>query len=494
MCGIGCYSVTFGCLTGYWKCSTLINCATYTSQSNCEAVGCTWNAGGIVTTQSDIYTDDNTDTECYTDDDTDTNTYQGSDGSYHIDQYIGGALQSENWLTDAGFWVTESGFYTSGGGFYADDNEIDGVEIYGSYYYTTGGSLYIDDSSMYWDDGNAGFYMDSSGGYFDYIGPYGYTDSVNFIGWGTAGPLVVIDNSWNNDDIVNLELVSASGQTANMTEWKNSSGYTLASINNAGEIRLPQINDAATPTISFGDGDTGIYEASDDQIYISTANEPIMLIAGSGVYGLANGQFALRDVTGTTTTPTYSFIGDYKTGFSMPVAGNISIIANSTEIVKVNGSGATIKSGYLYEENKIHAFGGFQSQSSIIDLTQNVWANVSNASRNLWSGEESDGIEFANDCLVFSYTADYVGSLALSYGGTTSTNYRFRIRDYNNTITVGYEIGHTGTGATNFNTISLPVYINATKGNYYCLQVVNEDNNNDITLKDAVFEVHYLHN
>ena len=33
---------------------------------------------------------------------------------------------------------------------------------------------------------------------------------------------------------------------------------------------LPSVNDASTPTLSFGDGDTGLYESADDTLHVAT--------------------------------------------------------------------------------------------------------------------------------------------------------------------------------------------------------------------------------
>jgi hypothetical protein len=38
-----------------------------------------------------------------------------------------------------------------------------------------------------------------------------------------------------------------------------------------GQLLLPLSNDAATPTLAFGDGDTGFYERSDDELIQSNA-------------------------------------------------------------------------------------------------------------------------------------------------------------------------------------------------------------------------------
>jgi len=51
----------------------------------------------------------------------------------------------------------------------------------------------------------------------------------------------------------------------------------------ASKLNLPLENDASTPTLSFGDGDSGIYEGADDNLYISTAGSDAMKISSTNV-------------------------------------------------------------------------------------------------------------------------------------------------------------------------------------------------------------------
>ena len=59
-----------------------------------------------------------------------------------------------------------------------------------------------------------------------------------------------------------------------VTGWDNVYLLDLnaeVTVDNAGRITVPQLDEAATPTIAFGDGDTGFYEESDDSLVFSTA-------------------------------------------------------------------------------------------------------------------------------------------------------------------------------------------------------------------------------
>ena len=76
---------------------------------------------------------------------------------------------------------------------------------------------------------------------------------------------------------------------------------------------------ASRPSVAFGDGDSGIYESSDDLISISSAGSERIKISGSDVIFLANGR---------TTTP-----GD-------PVGGGVLFVSGGS--LQYVGSAGTL--------------------------------------------------------------------------------------------------------------------------------------------------------
>ena len=80
-----------------------------------------------------------------------------------------------------------------------------------------------------------------------------------------------------------------------------------------GQLLLPYSSVAATPTLAFGDGDTGFYESSDDVIRISNAGTGRYEFSASQFRGI--GAFALLYTTPTSTTPTIApYHSDTNTG------------------------------------------------------------------------------------------------------------------------------------------------------------------------------------
>jgi len=96
---------------------------------------------------------------------------------------------------------------------------------------------------------------------------------------------------------------------------------------------------AATPTLSFGDGDTGFYESADDNLIIS--------IGGASRYEFTNTIFqstgshwGLNRVTPTNTAPTLlPAKGDSDTGIGENVGDQLSLIAGAKEMLRLSETG-----------------------------------------------------------------------------------------------------------------------------------------------------------
>jgi len=80
-------------------------------------------------------------------------------------------------------------------------------------------------------------------------------------------------------------------------------GTTLAIAGAGSQLLLPLENDAATPTLAFGDGDTGLYEAADDDLYVTLAGTQrwVFDVNFFGTFNTARP--ALRNVTPSATSP-----------------------------------------------------------------------------------------------------------------------------------------------------------------------------------------------
>jgi len=100
-------------------------------------------------------------------------------------------------------------------------------------------------------------------------------------------------------------------------------------------IILPSKNDAATPTLAFGDGDTGFFENVDDSISISIGGNTKYRIGLNQFYSLTAGSFNIITASGSTTVPIYTINGDENTGIGHAAADQLSLIAGGVEGIRI---------------------------------------------------------------------------------------------------------------------------------------------------------------
>jgi hypothetical protein len=100
-----------------------------------------------------------------------------------------------------------------------------------------------------------------------------------------------------------------------------------------GQVLLPLKNDAAKPTLAFGDGDTGFYESSDDVLILSTAGAARSYVYSSEwVFGVNTNYSAIKFELPTSTNPNFCPTGsDDDTGIGWAAANQLSLIAGGVE-------------------------------------------------------------------------------------------------------------------------------------------------------------------
>lgn len=108
-------------------------------------------------------------------------------------------------------------------------------------------------------------------------------------------------------------------------------------------LTLPQESDAVTPTLAFGDGDTGFYEASDDALWVSVGGGKKILFSGTEMSGVFGGSFALYpQINASSSVPTIvPSRSDSNTGIGLAAADQLSLIAGGVERLRLNSLGAT---------------------------------------------------------------------------------------------------------------------------------------------------------
>jgi hypothetical protein len=162
---------------------------------------------------------------------------------------------------------------------------------------------------------------------------------------GTAAPSNPLDGQlWydKNTSPAQLKVYEAAGSPIG---WISASDqYVLKSGDTmTGTLVLPQENDAVTPTLSFGDGDTGFYESTDDNLVITTAGGARWLFSGNTLSGIASDSAMILSVTTSSTTPTIlPSNSDGDTGIGSNAADELSLIAGATEGIRVTTTDVTV--------------------------------------------------------------------------------------------------------------------------------------------------------
>ena len=168
---------------------------------------------------------------------------------------------------------------------------------------------------------------------------------------------------------------------------------------------LPLHNDAVTPTLAFGDGDSGFYEESSNVIGIT--------LGGVGKYGLSAGTFYAANTSGflvstgvsTATNPVHAFRGDVDTGIGRAAADQLSLIAGAIEAIRL-----TETSAKMVEKFACDALGGVGRVA--FSATANITANHTITIQvNIPSGAKILGVQMRVDAALAggeTWNAQYV--------------------------------------------------------------------------------------
>jgi len=101
-------------------------------------------------------------------------------------------------------------------------------------------------------------------------------------------------------------------------------------------LHLPLENDAVTPTLSFGDGDTGFYEHSDDQLRFSAGGVYKWSLRGDFIGSETyNESPVMANEQASSTNPVFTIYNDRDTGIGANTADQLSLIAGAKEIVRL---------------------------------------------------------------------------------------------------------------------------------------------------------------
>lgn len=108
------------------------------------------------------------------------------------------------------------------------------------------------------------------------------------------------------------------------------------------KLLLPQKNDAINPTLSFGDGNCGFYEQSDNIIAISLNGNAQWIFNSTGFISTNTLGALIKKAVGSATIPTYTFKDDIDTGIGRAAADALSFIAGGVEAHRITEATGSI--------------------------------------------------------------------------------------------------------------------------------------------------------
>jgi hypothetical protein len=262
----------------------------------------------VVEYTHDIYTTDGTVTDTYTSDGTVVDTYGGGDNSYHIHDGT-----YDTYLSDGAWYV--SGLYDS-----------------------SGSSLFgVDSNAIYFYDGSTGY------SYIDASGIWTSSDDATTYAW--LDPLVGL-RLYSDTMMIQLGVAGDTGlERLDAGSLAVTNGASTLATFNALNLALTETGTglAGSPTLRFGDGDTGLFEYSDDILGFSIGGSLYAFFSTTGMYAPTNYSPIVRfNQSGTYTYPIFSTYDDGDTGMATGSADTWSIIAGGVEGLRVTETAGAI--------------------------------------------------------------------------------------------------------------------------------------------------------
>ena len=179
-------------------------------------------------------------------------------------------------------------------------------------------------------------------------------------------------------------------------------------------------------------------------------------------------------------------------------------IGINNSILKVSENGAyvdTLQTEFSFIKTKAHGFYAFEDSTVVIDCTQNVWVQITNATGNLFTAiQTNEGFSISGDTIIFNeyYRTGFLPHILFHWGadgfGGNNEDYEIRIYNIDNDEGVVRKAEGTTTGANNRIEIGTTSYDrHASFGDRYILQIMNKTNSNDFTVENGSIYLEVSH-
>jgi len=268
--------------------------------------------------------------------------------------------------------------------------------------------------------------------------------------------------------------------------------------------------------------------------FTANGTDAVQLTSAGAYRGNVGGSWALINVDATATVPAITLQGDGNTGIGSAGADQLSLIAGGKEGIRIDGAVGGIEiymtdttifdnGAYISNEEtdtlkitetvtKIegnlvvtgdvefildHAYMGFVDSTTTLAITQDQWAQVTNAYDSLFIVVHEYGVEYVlGDSLQITKAGTYSISGELSLQGSNNENWKVAARRTRSgsTTTIGFPVlKYTGVA----NTVAVPFDCLATDlevDDLITLEIMNTTDNDDCVVKGCNFIITYFHN
>lgn len=109
--------------------------------------------------------------------------------------------------------------------------------------------------------------------------------------------------------------------------------FTLGVTSATQQLIVPISNDDVTPTLAFGDGDSGFYEYTDDGIKLSLAGSQKWVFASASMGSVTGNNFIQAEVP-SATNPVFVLNNDFDSGLGWSGADAPSLVAGGVEALR----------------------------------------------------------------------------------------------------------------------------------------------------------------
>jgi hypothetical protein len=186
-----------------------------------------------------------------------------------------------------------------------------------------------------------------------------------------------VNGNTGGDRVVTSDVLntwSGSWTASGSDVYRAAGNVGIGVVSPTSKLHLPLENDAVTPTLAFGDGDTGFYEQVDDIISVSLAGVKQFHFNGNLIGGALTDSPAFINEAASATNPNLiPSQSDLDTGVGWVSADILALIAGGSEIARLSSTGVLIAPGYQLEIDKL------AQDSALINFKATIDADATSA-------------------------------------------------------------------------------------------------------------------